>query len=143
MIEISTEPDRLDVVIIHRFLSEESYWAKNIPLDMVRTALANSLNFGAYDGSALVGFARVITDYATFGYVSDVFVLDSHRGAGIGKKLMTAIRAHPSLQRLRRWHLLTRDAHSLYEQAGFRPLRTPEWHMELTVDNPYDATSKW
>jgi len=103
----------------------------------VRTALANSLCFGAYDGDAQVGFARVITDYATFGYVSDVFVLHSHRGAGAGKQLMRAIREHPSLQRLRRWHLLTRDAHALYEQAGFRSLRSPEWHMELTVEKPY------
>jgi GNAT superfamily N-acetyltransferase len=138
MIEISTDPARLDVPLIHRFLSEESYWAKNIPLALVETALANSLCFGAYDAGALVGFARVVTDYATFGYVSDVFVLDSHRGAGIGKMLMSAIREHPSLRPLRRWHLLTRDAHALYEQAGFRPLRTPAWHMELTVENPYD-----
>jgi len=139
-VEISTDRSRLDVALIHRFLSEESYWAKNIPLDLVRTALENSLCFGAYDGDAQVGFARVITDYATFAYVGDVFVLPSHRGAGAGKQLMEAIRAHPALQRLRRWHLLTRDAHALYERIGFRPLRTPEWHMELVAVNPYGVS---
>ena len=133
---VSDDAARLDHDIIERFLTE-SYWAKNIPLELVETALRNSLCFGAYDGAAQVGFARVITDYATFGYVSDVFVVDSHRGAGAGKQLMSAIREHPSLQRLRRWHLLTRDAHALYARSGFRPLRTPEWHMELTVENPY------
>ena len=135
--EISTDRGRLDLALIHRFLSEESYWAKNIPLDLVRTALENSLCFGVYDGDAQVGFARVITDYATFAYVGDVFVLPSHRGSGAGKQLMDAIRAHPALQRLRRWHLLTRDAHALYERIGFRPLRTPEWHMELVAVDPY------
>ncbi len=140
MIEISTEKSRLDVALIHRFLSEESYWAKNIPLDLVRTALDNSLCFGAYDSGAQVGFARVITDYATFAYVGDVFVLPSHRATGVGKQLMAALRAHPALQRLRRWHLLTRDAHRLYERIGFRPLSAPERHMEIVAENPYGGS---
>ena len=139
MVEISTEKKRLDVALIHRFLSEESYWAKNIPRDLVETSIANSLCFGAYDGDAQVGFARVITDYATFAYVGDVFVVATHRGAGVGKELMAAITAHPSLQRLRRWHLLTRDAHRLYEQFGFQVPPLPEWHMERTKKNPYGS----
>ena len=137
MAEISTEKSRLDVTFIHRFLSEESYWAAGIPLELVRTAIENSLCFGAYDGGAQVGFARVITDYATFGYVADVFVAASHRGAGVGRELMAAITAHPALQRLRRWHLVTRDAQRLYAQFGFQPLRAPERHMEMVVLDPY------
>ena len=137
MAEISTDKNRLDVTFVHRFLCDESYWAAHIPLDLVRTSIDNSLCFGAYDGGAQVGFARVVTDYATFGYVADVFVALSHRGKGVGKELMAAIAAHPSLQRLRRWHLVTRDAHRLYEQFGFRPLRTPERHMEMIVTDPY------
>lgn len=137
MIEISTEKSRLDVDVIHRYLSEESYWAKGIPRDLVETSIANSLCFAAYDDDKLVGFARVITDYAVFAYIADVFVLPSHRGLGISKHVMQAIRSHPGLQRLRRWHLLTRDAHRLYAQFGFAELKTPERHMESTVANPY------
>ncbi len=88
-----------------------------------------------------MGFARVITDYATFAYVGDVFVLPSHRGAGAGRELMAAILAHPALQSLRRWHLVTRDAHRLYEQFGFRPLSAPERHMEIVVADPYRLSS--
>jgi GNAT superfamily N-acetyltransferase len=137
MAEISTDKNRLDVTFVHRFLCDESYWAARIPLDLVRTSIENSLCFGAYDGGAQVGFARVVTDYATFGYVADVFVIPSHRGAGVGKELMTAIMSHPSLQRLRRWHLVTRDAHRLYAQFGFKPLGAPERHMEVIVTEPY------
>ena len=137
MAEISTDRNRLDVAFVHRFLCDESYWAANIPLELVQTSIENSLCFGAYDGGAQVAFARVITDYATFGYVADVFVVPSHRGAGVGKELMAAIIDHPSLQRLRRWHLVTRDAHRLYEQFGFKPLGKPERHMEIVVTEPY------
>jgi GNAT superfamily N-acetyltransferase len=137
MAEISTDKNRLDVTFIHQFLSEESYWAAHIPLDLVRTSIENSLCFGAYDGGAQVGFARVVTDYATFAYVSDVFVAPSHRGAGVGQQIMAAMIAHPALQRLRRWHLITRDAQRLYERFGFKPLGAPERHMELVVTNPY------
>jgi GNAT superfamily N-acetyltransferase len=137
LIEISTDVDRLDVDVIHRFLSESSYWASGIPLDLVERAIENSLCFGAYDDDVQVGFARVITDYATYGYVADVFVLPSHRGQGIGKELLQAIRNHPDLQRLRRWHLVTRDAHNLYATVDFHALESPERHMEITVKNAY------
>ena len=137
MTEISTDTNKLDVDVIHRFLSESSYWASGMPRDLLERALENSLCFGAYDGDALVGFARVVTDYATFGYIADVFVLPPYRGQGIGKQLMQAMKNHPDLQRLRRWHLVTRDAHQLYASAGFRPLEVPERHMEITVKNPY------
>lgn len=141
MAEISTEKSRLDVTFVHRFLCEQSYWAAHIPLELVQTSIENSLCFGAYDGGAQVGFARVITDYATFAYVADVFVVPSHRGAGVGRDLMAAIVAHPALQRLRRWHLVTRDAQRLYEQFGFQPLRSPERHMEIVVADPYKLPS--
>ena len=101
-------------------------------------AIANSICFGAYDGKMQIGFARVITDSATFAYIGDVFVLPSHRGRGVSKQLMQAIRGHPDLQRLRRWHLLTRDAQVLYKQFGFRALSKPERHMEIAVEKPYD-----
>jgi GNAT superfamily N-acetyltransferase len=141
VITVSTDKARLDVDAIHRFLSEESYWAKGIPRALVERALEHSLCFGAYDdGGALVGFARVLTDYAVFAYVGDVFVLPQHRGKGISKELVAAIRSHPELQALRRWHLLTYDAHGLYAQYGFRALEKPERHMEISVPNPYGAT---
>ena len=136
---ISTDRERMDVEVIHRYLSEESYWAKGIPRELVERAIAHSLCFGAFDGEAQVGFARVITDYATFGYVADVFVLPSHRGRGIAKELMRAVRTHPELQSLRRWHLVTRDAHGLYAQFGFAPLDAPERHMAVAVPNAYAA----
>jgi GNAT superfamily N-acetyltransferase len=138
MYTITTEKSRLDVDMIHRFLSDESYWAKDIPRDLVDRSIQNSLCFGAFDDHRQIGFARVITDYATFAYIGDVFVLDPYRGRGVSRQLMQAIREHPQLQGLRRWHLLTRDAHRLYEQFGFQPLATPEWHMEIAVPNPYE-----
>ncbi|MEA2572617.1 MAG: hypothetical protein QOI24_4618 [Acidobacteriota bacterium] len=138
-ITVSTDKSQLDVERIHRFLSEESYWAKGIPRALVDRAIEHSLCFGAYDGAAQVGFARVVTDYAAFAYVGDVFVLPSHRGRGVSKALMDAIRSHPELQSLRRWHLLTYDAHGLYAQYGFRALEKPERHMEITIANPYGA----
>ena len=137
MYTISTDKSRLDVAMIHRYLSEESYWAKDIPRDLVERAIENSICFGAYDADQQVGFARVVTDRAAFAYIGDVFVLDSHRGRGVAKQLMQAIRDHPDLQRLRRWHLLTRDAHALYRQFGFQDLAKPEMHMEIGVKDPY------
>ena len=137
MYTITTDKSRLEVDMIHRYLSEESYWAKNIPLELVERSIENSLCFGAFEDDRQIGFARVVTDYAVFAYVGDVFVLDSHRGRGVSKQLMQAVRDHPDLQQPRRWHLLTRDAHKLYEQVGFRALETPEWHMEISVKNPY------
>ena len=137
MYTISTDKSRLEIGMIHKFLSEDSYWARNIPRDLVERSIENSICFGAYDGDRQIGFARVVTDCATFAYIGDVFVLPSHRGAGVSKEIMRAIREHPDLQRLRRWYLLTRDAHKLYEQFGFHELKTPEWHMEIAVPKPY------
>ena len=137
MYTISTEKSRLDIDRIHRYLSEESYWAKNIPRDLVELSIEHSLCFGAFAADEQVGFARVITDYAVFAYLADVFVLAEHRGRGVAKAIMRAIRGHPALQRLRRWHLLTADAHGLYTQFGFHPLTKPEQHMEISTRKPY------
>jgi len=137
MYTISTDKSRLDRAMIHKFLSEDSYWARNIPRDLVERSIENAICFGAYDGERQIGFARVVTDRATFAYIGDVFVLPSHRGRGVSKQIMQAIRDHPELQNLRRWHLLTRDAHKLYEQFGFHALTSPERHMEIAIRNPY------
>lgn len=137
---ISTDASRLDVTAIHRYLSEESYWARHIPLTTVERALANSLCFGLYapDG-ALAGFARVVTDKATFAWLCDVFVLPAHRGQGLSKQLVATMLAHPDLQNLRRHLLATLDAHGLYQQRGYTPLRHPERWLELAHPNPYPA----
>jgi GNAT superfamily N-acetyltransferase len=134
-VTITTDPSRLDLDVIHDFLAR-SYWAAGIPRATVERAVGHSLCFGAFDGHDQVGFARVISDYATYAYVSDVFVLPSHRGRGIGKQLMAAIVAHPELQGLRRWTLFTRDAHGLYRQYGFADPRHPERLMEI-LGPPY------
>src|SRR5262245_58630952 len=123
-ISIDTDPTRLDVDLIHRVLAE-SYWARGIPREPVERAIRGSLCFGAYEGDRQVGFARAVTDLATFAYLADVYVVDSHRGRGIGKALVAAVLAHPSLQGLRRWMLATRDAHALYARHGFTPLAAP------------------
>lgn len=127
---ISTDRARLDVEAVHRFLSTESYWSPGIPLEVVRRAIEHSLAFGVYRGGEQVGFARVVTDFTTFAYLADVFILASLRGQGLSKWLMEAIQSHPDLQGLRRWMLATRDAHGLYAQHGFRPLKAPELFME-------------
>jgi GNAT superfamily N-acetyltransferase len=137
MIEITTERARIDIDRVHNYLCKESYWAKGIPRDVVECSIEHSLPFAAYDGELLVAFARVVTDYAVFAYLADVFVVPAHRGRGISQQLMAAIRSHPRLQGLRRWSLVTRDAHGLYEQFGFRPLAAPERHMEDVAINPY------
>jgi GNAT superfamily N-acetyltransferase len=135
--EISTDKARLDIPLIHRFLSQESYWAMNIPLDIVQRSIDHSLCFGVYDGEAQVGFARMITDQATFAYLADVFVLPSHRGRGIAKQLMATISAYPTLQGLRRCMLATRDAHELYAQFDFTALDQPELFMQRKRGRPY------
>ena len=127
---ISDDPARLDLAVIHKFLAS-SYWAEGIPFDVMRRSIENSLPFGVYDNGKQVGFARVITDYATFAYLGDVFTLESHRGRGLSKRLMEVIMTHPKLQGLRRWHLVTRDAHGLYRQSGFADLQNPTVHMEI------------
>ncbi|HLZ67080.1 MAG TPA: GNAT family N-acetyltransferase [Aliidongia sp.] len=128
---VSTDPARLDMDLIHRTLATESYWAEGRPFDKVARSFAHSLPFGVYapDG-ALVGWARVITDYATYAYISDVWVLAAHRGRGLSKFLIAAIVGHPELQGLRRWSLNTHDAHGLYRQFGFTEIAEPEKAME-------------
>jgi GNAT superfamily N-acetyltransferase len=136
---ISTDSSRLDVVVIHQFLTN-SYWAQGIPRDVVERSIEHSLCFGIYDGSgAQVGFARVISDFATIAYLGDVFVLESHRGQRLGKWLMECVMRHPALQGLRRWILLTRDAHELYKQFGFTPLKSADRYMELHRPDIYET----
>lgn len=138
---ISTDRGRLDLDVIYRFLTT-CYWAKGISREIVARSIGHSLCFGVYDGGgAQVGFARVVSDFATVAYLGDVFVLESHRGHGLSKWLMECIMRHPALQNLRRWILLTRDAHGLYSQYGFTALKTPERYMELHRPGVYDATS--
>ncbi|MBV9989590.1 MAG: GNAT family N-acetyltransferase [Chitinophagaceae bacterium] len=119
---ISTDPSKLDLTVIHGYLSGESYWAKGVPMQTVQRAVANSFCFGVYHGKAQIGFARLVTDKATFAYLADVFILPAHRGRGLSKRLLQEIHAHPELQGFRRWVLATRDAHGLYEQFGWKPL---------------------
>ncbi|QJX46232.1 GNAT family N-acetyltransferase [Hymenobacter taeanensis] len=138
MYTISTDPAQLDVTAIHHYLSQESYWAKGIPLETVQRAIANSLNFGVYAPSGQqVAYARIITDKATFAWLCDVFVLPAFQGQGIGKQLQAAIWAHAELQGLRRYLLATLDAHGLYRQFGFQDLAAPERYLEIRRPNPY------
>jgi GNAT superfamily N-acetyltransferase len=138
---ISTDPQRLDVELIHQHLSTATYWATGRPLEVVRRSLEHSLCFGLYrDDGGQVGLARVITDYATFAWLADVFVLDAHRGQGLGVWLTEVIVSHPDLQGFRRWVLSTKDAHDLYRKFGFVELARPERWMErrdpTTVETP-------
>lgn len=136
---ISTSGERLNLDVIHEFLTN-CYWAKGIPRQVVARSIAHSLCFGVYDGAgSQVGFARVVSDFSTVAYLGDVFVLDSHRGRGLSKWLMECVMQHPALQNLRRWILLTRDAHGLYSQFGFSPVKAPERYMELHRPNVYDT----
>lgn len=135
--EVSADKSRLDVPLIHQYLSQESYWAQNIPLDVVQRSIDNSLCFGIYCHDQQVGFARVITDQATFAYLADVFVLPEHRGKGLSKQLMETISNLPTLQGLRRWLLATRDAHALYNQFGFTALDQPDQIMQRKRGHPY------
>jgi GNAT superfamily N-acetyltransferase len=134
---ISTDQSRLQVSVIQDYLVNESYWAKERTLEQTETAIRSSMCFGLYEGDRQIGFARVVTDFATFAYLGDVFVLSSEQGAGLGKWLMEVILAHPRLQGFRRWVLATRDAHSLYEKYGFTPLKHPERWMEKAAPNAY------
>ncbi len=141
--EISTDPQRLDPAAAHRMIAS-SYWAENIPRPVFDCALRNSLCFGLYRLAAetdagLCGLARVISDYATYAYVADVFIAPEWRRQGLGKWLMQCIRAHPWLQELRRWSLVTRDMQALYRQSGFLPVEHPERHMEIHRPGMYRA----
>ena len=133
---ISTDRSRLDLAVIHGYLSR-SYWAAEIPLETVRRSIEHSLAFGVFHGDRQVGFARVITDGATFAYLGDVFVLEEYQGRGLGKWLMEVIMAHPDLQGLRRWMLATRDAHELYPQFGWTAVEKPESLMQILVPDIY------
>jgi GNAT superfamily N-acetyltransferase len=135
---ISCDRDKLDLGVVHGFLST-SYWSPGLPIDVLRRAIAGSLCFGLYHGNAQVGFARVVTDKATFAYLCDVFVLEEHRGKKLGRWLMESVASHPDLQGLRRFVLVTRDAHGLYDQFGFRPLSRPEGYMELHRPDIYSG----
>lgn len=134
---ISTDPARLDLQVIHGFLSQ-TYWAKKIPPALVEKMVRHGLCFGVYHQGRQVGFARIISDYTTFAYLSDVFVLPEHRGRGISKSLVETVMAHPDLQHLRRWMLVTRDAQSLYEQFGFTIVPHPDRHMEIVHGDIYE-----
>ncbi|MGC1106292.1 MAG: GNAT family N-acetyltransferase [Candidatus Acidiferrales bacterium] len=128
---ITTAFDRLNLDVIHGYLARESYWASGIPRATVEKSMQNSLCFGLFHGKTQIGFARVISDCATFAYLADVFVLPKYRGQGLAKWLMECIMAHPELRGLRRWLLVTRDAHGLYQKSGFTPLAHPERLMEI------------
>ncbi len=130
MFEISTDRTRLDVDYVHRYLSQECYWAIGRSRAVVEKSLANSLCFGVYDGARQIGFARVVTDYATFAWLCDVFIDAAYRGHGLGKQLVEAVITHPELQGLRNFILATRDAHELYRRyGGFEALAAPERWM--------------
>lgn len=133
---ISTDPALLDAQVIHAFLTR-AYWSEGIPLETVRRALQGSLCFGLYDGSRQIGLARVITDSTTFAYLCDVYVLEEYRGQGLGHWLIGCVIESPQLQGLRRWMLVTRDAHGLYRQAGFSELASPEGYMEIVRPGIY------
>jgi len=139
-VSISTDKSRLDVEMIHAFLSTESYWAGSRTKEQTVTAIEHSICFGVYDGDRQIGFARVISDRATYAYLGDVFVLEEFRGRGYSKMLMEAVVSHPDVQGLRRWTLATRDAHGLYEQFGFTPLHFPERWMERAAPDAYRST---
>lgn len=134
---ISTDRNRLQMDVIHKFLTEESYWAKERTREQSETAIKNSLPFAVYKGENQIGFARVVTDYATFAYLGDVFILEEFRGRGLSKWMMETILAHPDLQGFRRWILATKDAHALYEKFEFDALKFPERWMERTAPNAY------
>ena len=126
---VSTDPSRLDLGTLHGFL-KDSYWAREVPREVVERSVENSLCFGFYRGDEQVGFARVVTDRATFAYLADVFVVERHRGQGLGKWLMEVVLSHPELQGLRRWMLATAGAHELYRRYGFTELGKPDIFME-------------
>ena len=133
----SDKKELLDIKAIHHYLSAESYWAKNIPFETVKRSIENSLCFGIYKNQEQVGFARWVTDKATFAWLCDVYVKESYRGQGLSKKLMSFMIFHPDLQGLRRYQLATLDAHGLYEQFGFAAIENPERQMGIVIPNIY------
>lgn len=137
---VSTDRSRIDLEVVHGYL-RDSYWAKGMPRQVLERGIENSLTFGVYDGTRQAGFARVITDLATYAYLSDVFILEEYRGRGLSKWMMECILAHPELQGLRRFALFTRDASGLYERYGFGPARSPSVYLERWVPNVYRAST--
>ena len=140
---ISTDSALLDIRLIHDFLCNTSYWASGRSIEIVQRSIENSLSFGLFKRDEQAGFARVVTDYATFGWVADVFILDEHRGQGLGKWLIDVIISHPDLQGFRRWVLATKDAHELYRRVGFRELHRPERWMERPDPNMQESPDYW
>lgn len=140
---ISNDRHKLDIHVIHEYLSQRSYWAIGRSEKTVRRSIRHSLPFGIYEGRRMIGFARVITDYATFAWIADVFVLESHRGKGLSKWLMEIIQSHPRLQRFRRWVLATKDAHGLYAKFGFVPLKYPDRWMEWRDPKAEEQSDYW
>ncbi|MEO4004741.1 GNAT family N-acetyltransferase [Flavobacterium sp. CAU 1735] len=128
---ISTDKSKLDIAVIHHYLSQESYWSKDIPVARIQKSIENALCFGIFHGDQQVGYAKVISDFSTMAYLGDVFVLEAYRGQGLSKWLMETIMSHPELQDLRRWILLTADAHELYQKYGWKPIASPEKWMEI------------
>ena len=139
---IYTDPAKADVAAVHKYLSEDSYWAENVPFEIVEKSLRNSLCFSLYDAEKQIGLARIITDKATFAYLCDVYVLPEFRGQGLSKWLMECVKDHPDLQNLRRFMLATKDAHGLYTQFGFKPVAAPERLMEVVNRDIYKFPKK-
>lgn len=133
----STDKEKLQHSYIHHFLSKESYWAKNIPIHIVEKAIEGSICFGVYDKQQQIGFARIITDHATFGYLADVFIDKDYRSKGLSKELINFITEQPFIKTLRRFMLATKDAHSLYAQFGFNALKEPDRFMEIKYFETY------
>ena len=142
---VSTDRARLDIKAVHDFLSTSSYWAQGRSFETVRRAVENSLPFGLYDGERLIGFARVVTDHATFAWLADVYVLEEFRGEGLGKFLVETVLDYPDFRALRRWLLGTRDAHGLYRHFGFTDIEEPQFYMHRVNTNaqgrPFTATA--
>ncbi len=134
---ISDDKKLIDLESVHRFLSNDSYWCLGIPLETVAKSIENSLCIAVYQNKSLVGFSRIVSDYSTFAYLCDVFVLQEYRGKGISKSMIKFIMQHPYLQDLRRWMLMTKDAHLLYKQFGWNELSNPEKAMEISKLNIY------
>lgn len=133
----SNDKLKLQVNVIHNYLANESYWAKNIPLATVKKAIKGSLCFAVYDNTVQIGFCRIITDNATFAYLADVFILETYRGKGLGKQFMQFVLNYSKLKKLRRFMLATKDAHTLYTKFGFTPLSTPNRFMEIKPFESY------
>ena len=135
--EVSDDAARLDRAMVHRFIALDSYWAKGIPRQTMDKAIDNSPCFGLYGPGGQLGFARVVTDRSTYAYLCDVFVDEAERGAGLGEWLMACVLAHPELQGLRRFSLMTKDAHALYARFGFKPMVDATRYLEIHRANAY------